>query len=106
MHFYFCRFKTTINAEIIKSPSFGIQLDESTNISRKSHLMVFCRFPDIEDKKMVKHYLLCQPVEKATAEAIFKKSTSFSKNRGQIGQSAKLQKQMVLQLCKAYRSCG
>ena len=45
--------KKTANAKIIKHPFFSIKLDESTDISSKSLLMVFCRLPDIEARKMV-----------------------------------------------------
>ena len=58
--------------KILKAPSFGIQLDKSTEISNESQLMVFCRFPDVEANRIVEHYLFCHPVgEKATFEAIF-----------------------------------
>ena len=66
--------------KLLKAPSFGIQLEESTDVNGESQFMVFCRFPDIEAKKMVKHYLFCQPVEeKAIAETIFKKMSKFLK---------------------------
>ena len=62
----------------MKAPSFGIQLDESTNISSESQLMVFCRFPDIEANRIVEHYLFCHPAgEKAIFEAIFNTMNEF-----------------------------
>jgi len=45
--------------------------------------MVFCRFPDLDANRIVKHYLFCQPVgERATAEAIFKKINEFFEKEG------------------------
>jgi len=69
--------------KLSKAPSFGIRLDESTDISSESHLMVFCRFPDLDANRIVEHYLFCQPVgERATAEAIFKKINEFFEKEG------------------------
>ncbi|XP_069169547.1 protein FAM200C-like [Procambarus clarkii] len=37
--------------------SFGIQLDETTDIGGEAQLIVYCRFPDLEEKTFVEHYL-------------------------------------------------
>ena len=39
--------KELLIQKILKASSFGIQLDESIDITSKAQLMVFCRFPDI-----------------------------------------------------------
>ena len=68
---------------ILKAPSFGIQLDESTDISSESQLMAFCRFPVVEANRIVEHYLFCHPVgEKATSEAIFNTINEFFEKVG------------------------
>jgi len=75
--------KQQLIQKLSKAPSFGIQLDESTDISSEYQLMVFCRFPDLDANRIVEHYLFCQPVgERATAEAIFKKMNEFFEKEG------------------------
>ncbi|XP_077974548.1 zinc finger BED domain-containing protein 5-like [Styela clava] len=75
--------KEQLIQKLLEASSFGIQLDESTDISSESQLMVFCRFPDIKSNRIVEHYLFCQPVEeKATAEAIFNKINEFFEEEG------------------------
>ena len=67
----------------MKAPSFGIQLDESTDISSESQLILFGRYPDVEANRIVEHYLFCQPVgEKATSEAIFNTMNEFFEQEG------------------------
>ena len=40
--------------------------------------MVFCKLPDIETNRIVKHYLFCQPVGiRATTKTIFQKLNEF-----------------------------
>ena len=64
--------KEQLIQKILKASSFGIQLDETTDITSEAQVMVFCRFPDIETNRIVEHYLFCQPVGvRATAETIF-----------------------------------
>ena len=66
--------------KILKASSFGIQLDETTDITSEAQLMVLCRFPDIENNRKVEHYLFCQPVGvRATADTIFQKLNEFFK---------------------------
>ena len=36
-------------------PSFGIQLDETTDVGSEAQLLVFCRFPDVELNKISEH---------------------------------------------------
>ncbi|XP_069162850.1 zinc finger MYM-type protein 6-like [Procambarus clarkii] len=39
--------------------SFGIQLDKTTGIGGEAQLIIYCRFPDLEEKTIVEHYLYC-----------------------------------------------
>ena len=39
-----------------KSPAYGLQLDETTDISDDQQLIVYCRFVDAEAKTTVEHY--------------------------------------------------
>ena len=75
--------KQQLIRKILKALSFGIQLDESTDISSESQLMVFCGFPEVEANRIVEHYLFCHPVEeKATSEAIFNTMNEFFESEG------------------------
>ena len=66
--------KEQLIQKILKASSFGVQLDESTDITSEAQLIVFCRFPDIEINRIVEHYLFFQPAGvRATAETIFQK---------------------------------
>jgi len=61
-----------------KAQSFGIQLDETTDISDEVQLIVYCRFADEETKTIVEHYLCCLKVGVcATAQAILAKLNQF-----------------------------
>ena len=42
--------------------SFGLQLDESVDVSGKAQLLVYCRFPDVNSNKMSEHMVFCDPV--------------------------------------------
>ena len=42
--------------------SFAIQLDETTDLSSESQLIVFCRLVDVEFKKIRVHYMFGQPL--------------------------------------------
>ncbi|XP_045607020.2 protein FAM200A-like [Procambarus clarkii] len=54
--------------------SFGIQLDETTDIGGEAQLIVYCRFPDLEEKTCVEHYLCCfQLCVETTAHNILQK---------------------------------
>ena len=66
-----------------QSPSFAIQLDETTDVSSKAQLIVFCRFASISNKKITEHYLFCKPLGvDATANAIFEKLDDYLKEKG------------------------
>ena len=68
--------------EILKVSSFGIQLDESTNMTSETQLMVFCRFSDIETNRIVEHYLFCELFGvRETAETIFQELNEFFENK-------------------------
>ena len=63
-----------------KAPSFGIQLDETTDVGSEAQLLVFCRFPDVELNKISEHYLFCQPLwMNANSTAIFQKLDDYFK---------------------------
>ncbi|XP_064085393.1 protein FAM200A-like [Macrobrachium nipponense] len=58
--------------------SFGIQPDETTDIGGKAQLIVYGRFPDLEEKTIVEHYLCClQLGVGTTAHNIFQKLHDF-----------------------------
>ncbi|XP_066965460.1 SCAN domain-containing protein 3-like [Macrobrachium rosenbergii] len=58
--------------------SFGIQLDETTGIGGEVQLIVYCRFPNLEEKTIVEHYLCClQLGVETTAHNIFQKLHGF-----------------------------
>ena len=40
-------------SKLNKSPSFSLQLDETTDISSDAQLIVFCKFADVEEDKIV-----------------------------------------------------
>ena len=55
-----------------KAHSYGIQFDETTDISDEVQLIVYCKFINEEAKTIVEHYLCCLKVGvSATALAIF-----------------------------------
>ena len=61
-----------------KSPAYGLQLDETTDISDDQQLIVYCRFVDAEAKTTVEHYLCCVKVGvSATAQSMFDKLNEF-----------------------------
>nr|XP_045616365.1 protein FAM200A-like [Procambarus clarkii] len=58
--------------------SFGIQLDETTDIGGEAQLIIVCRFPDLEEKTFVEHYVCClQLGVETTAHNIFQKLHDF-----------------------------
>ena len=57
---------------------FGLQLDESVDVSGEAQLLVYCRFPDITTSKMSEHMLFCDPVGvQTTGKSIFTKLDNF-----------------------------
>ena len=67
--------------QIIKlktSPAYGLQLDETTDISDEQQLIVYCRFLDAKVKNIVEHCLCCvKDGVSATAQSIFDKLHEF-----------------------------
>ena len=63
-----------------KAPSFGIQLNETTDVGSEAQLLVFCRFPDVELNKISEHYVFCQLLGVNTnSTAIFQKLDDYFK---------------------------
>lgn len=70
--------KEQLIAKLRLASSFGIQLDETTDIGGEAQLIVYCRFPGLEEKTMVEHYLCClQLGVETTANSIFQKLNGF-----------------------------
>ena len=66
-----------------KARSYGMQLDETIDISDEVQLIVYCRFADEEAKTIVEHYLCCLKVGvSATAQAIFDRLNQFFEEHG------------------------
>ena len=96
--------KKQLIQKILKASSFGIQLDESNDITSEAQLMVFCRVSDIETNRIVEHYLFCQPVRvRAIAETIFQKLNEFFENERLDWSKGKSVTTDAPQLCKAHR---
>ncbi|XP_069160681.1 protein FAM200C-like [Procambarus clarkii] len=58
--------------------SFGIQLDETTDIEGEAQQIVYSRLSDLQEKTIVEHYLWClQLAEETTAHNIFQKLHDF-----------------------------
>ena len=53
-----------IKSKILKHESFALQVDESTDITGKAHLLVFARF--IDDKAFVEDFLCCKELPETT----------------------------------------
>jgi len=64
-----------------KAQSFGFQLDETTDISDKVQLIVYCSFADDETKTIVKFCCLKVGVC-AIAQVIFPKLNNFIEEHG------------------------
>ena len=59
---------------------FGIQLDESIDVSSRAQLLAFVRYPDLEAETIREEYLCCLDVGVCTTgEAIFLKLDEFIK---------------------------
>ena len=54
--------KEIVLAELRYALCFRLQLDETTDITSQTQLMVYVRFPDTERMKIVDHYLFCPPI--------------------------------------------
>nr|XP_045611637.1 SCAN domain-containing protein 3-like [Procambarus clarkii] len=58
--------------------SFGIQLDETTDIEGEAQQIVYSRLSDLQEKTIVEHYLWClQLAVETTAHNIFQKLHDF-----------------------------
>ena len=64
-----CRriFKSKALSKIDSSPVFALQLDESTDISNLSQLLVYVRY--VADERINEEFLFCQPSE-TTSKAV------------------------------------
>ena len=70
--------KEIVLAKLRLAPSFGRQLDETTDFTSKAQLIVYVRFPDTECMKIVDHYLFCLPIGiDTTALSIFLKVDNY-----------------------------
>ena len=70
--------KEIVLAKLRNAPCFGLQLDETTDITSQAQLIVYVRFPDTERKKLADHYLFCLPVGVGTtASSIFSKVDNY-----------------------------
>jgi len=75
---YFQHLNLLMNFDKLKrARSYGIQLDETTEISNKLRLIVHCGFADEEIKTIVKPYLCCL---KVGVSQLLKRSSTFSIN--------------------------
>ena len=59
--------KSKVLSKIYSSPVFALQLDESTDISNLSQLLVYVRY--VADERINEEFLFCQPLE-ITSEAV------------------------------------
>ena len=68
--------KQQLIRKIQNSPCFGIQFDETTDVSNKAQLICYVRVPDTSS--ITDHYLFCLPVGvETTGECIFNKLNEF-----------------------------
>ena len=59
--------KSKVLSKIDSSPVFALQLDESTDISNLSQLLVYVRY--VADERINEEFLFCQPLE-TTSKAV------------------------------------
>ena len=70
--------KEQVLAKLHDAPCFGLQLDETTDITREAQLIVYVRFPDKKSDLIEDHYLYCIPVGvDTTAASIFSNVDHF-----------------------------
>ena len=70
--------KEMVLAKLRLAPCFGLQLDETTDITSKAHLIVYICFPSTERMKIVDHYLFCLPIDiDTTALSVFSKLDNY-----------------------------
>ncbi|GBM70654.1 Zinc finger BED domain-containing protein 5 [Araneus ventricosus] len=92
--------EATINEGIKKSPFFSIQVDESTDVSDLSILLVIARYLNVNE--LEENLLLCYPLTKrCTGEDIFNAIQGYFCENEIDGLSAVVFAQMVENLCLA-----
>ena len=70
--------KEIVLAKLRLAPCFGLQLDETTDISSKAQLIVYVRFPSIERMKIVDYNLFCFSIgRETTALSVFSKLDNY-----------------------------
>ena len=70
--------KEIVLAKLRLAPCFGLQLDETTDITIKAQLIVYVRFPSKERMKIVDHYLFCLLIGiDTTALSVFSKLDNY-----------------------------
>ena len=70
--------KEIVLAKIRLAPCFGLQLDETTDITSEVQLIVYIRFPDTERVKIVDHHLFCLSIGiDTTALSVFSKVDNY-----------------------------
>ena len=75
--------KDIVLTKLHHAPCFGLQLDETTDITSQAQLIVYVRFPDTERKEIVDHYLFCLSIGiDTTALSIFKKVDNYFSEHG------------------------
>ena len=70
--------KEIVLAKLRLATCFGLQLDETTDITSKAQLIVYVCFPSTERMKIVDHYLFCLPIDiDTTALSVFSKLDNY-----------------------------
>ena len=70
--------KEIVLAKLSLAPCFGLQLNETTDITSKAQLIVNVRFPDTERTKIVDPYLFCLSIGvDTTALSVFSKVDNY-----------------------------
>ena len=73
-----CITKRNCSSQASLAPCFGLQLDETTDITSKAQLIVYVRFPSTQRMKIVDHYLLCLSIGiDTTAFSVFSKLDNY-----------------------------
>ncbi|KAJ8039477.1 SCAN domain-containing protein 3 [Holothuria leucospilota] len=72
-----------LQVEVLASPMFAIQIDESTDVSNKAILLVFVRYRG--DERMVEDMLTCEELTgSTTAQEIFTKTDEYITGKGLV----------------------
>jgi zinc finger BED domain-containing protein 5/7/8/9 len=81
-----------ISAKIRSSPWFGIQFDESTDVTNRAQLIGFARFLDIEKEDILEDFLFCEDVGVDTKGATIAKTVLdvLTKNEISVIQCSKI----------------